>query len=253
MDFFNKYACEVTEIKNPEHVEVTEVLGEHLNGKPNSDVEAFFLMEKSLRFFPKKLDTFFPNIMIMKVSGNQITSISPEDLAPWSNLRIFFAESNRIETLDGDIFKYNLNVSQISFQHNSIIQFEHKYLNALESADFRDNKCIDNFAHESSSLTIEELKAKLLAQCSCTARCSINKEVDELGTTMSENAKKMEELVSKALSIGTLVAKQAKTIEDLTIVVDEQKVLMEKQSTSIKALEDFAKNLKSCLTSTLKF
>lgn len=79
-------------------------------------------------------------------------------------------------------------------------------LSKLIYVDFRFNPCINTYA--SSPQAIENLKAQLLTQCppleistlstttanSCSARCSINEETDDLRARIEELEKTVREL-----------------------------------------------------------
>lgn len=244
----SRYTCFVASLLNPEFAEVTDVVGNHTSGLGHNEIEAFHLKGKDLTVFPKSLEVFFPRIILIDLINNQLTSISSKDFAPWQNLKFFSAQSNKIKTLDDNLFENNRNIAYLDFSYNLITNIGKNFLSARDSelneltfVDFRHNLCIDMQAQTPQQK--EELESKLLAQCppleaieetstitissttrdSCNVRCSMNSEVDDLEALSRAQAGNMEKLDLKSQSLETLAIKQAKTIEDLLLEFDSAK------------------------------
>lgn len=194
------YNCEVSVVENPEIAEVTGIIGNHLPGFSNNDVEGFYAYGRGLDLFPSNLEAIFPKIIAFVFAHNQFTSISSDDLAPWTNLRLLRVDDNKIGTVDGNLFKSNRKFEYLDFDSNLIENVGLNLLrdlNELAIASFENNPCI-SFSRDTPQ-GIEELIAKLLTQCpplesiedtttitisttkdTCSSRCSINEEVDNL-------------------------------------------------------------------------
>lgn len=217
-----RYSCIVEEIQFAEVAEVTQILGDHMLGRRNAEVEAFRMLNNDLvSMLPRNIESFFPNLLVLDLRRSGLTSITAEDLSHWPDLSVFFAGSNEIEEIDGDLFQNSPRLSWIDFFNNLISNIGVNLLsnlNELTYVDFGHNPCINIWANTPEG--IENLKAQLLAQCpptvepqttvtesltteeqtttesstqtttvsvststdrgQCTARCSINEEVDEL-------------------------------------------------------------------------
>lgn len=196
------YTCRVAEIVNPEVADVTEITGDHFAGQSNVNVGAFISSDNAFIAFPKNLESFFPNLTYIILSGGRLTTVSSEDLLPWPNLSLFSARENIIETVDGNLFQNSLRLTWIELNSNLIQNVGANLLSNLSRlriANFVNNTCIDDWAEGAEE--IDELKLQLVTQCPplgitqepettesnssttleyCTAECSINEEADDL-------------------------------------------------------------------------
>lgn len=197
VDVGSRYTCTVLVTKtspaNKIFAEVTQVSGTHKAGYDNEAVEAFKSTGEvtSSGKFLRNLERFFPNLIVINLSGSTVSSISAINLIGLPNLTVLSLEENGIITIDADLFQYSPKLTRINFSENPI-EFVGanllSNLNQLTYADFRENDCIDMLA--TTPQKIESLKAKLLKEClpSETAesaecldpRCAINEEVDYL-------------------------------------------------------------------------
>jgi len=187
-----KYACFIyQEDISGNDTEIVYITGSHEDGKVNEDVEVLTIgldrVEHSLDRFPANINTFFPNLILIRFPLGNLTTLGADSLNALESLRYFRASDNRITSIDGDLFKFSPNITQINFENNLITSVGHDLFAGLESltyADFRNNSCIDMDAN--SREEIEILQTALFLQCSpldppdCEIRCTINEEIDEL-------------------------------------------------------------------------
>lgn len=241
------YTCEVVlAVKDLEIVEVTGIVGDHLPDRNNNDVKAIKMNTAGLKSFLKSLDAFFPNLVYIEINDNILKSISSVDLAPFLGLKVFRAQSNLFQSLDGNLFENNPKLLWIDFSNNFIRNVGEDFFNYiihLSAAYFGGNICIDE--HPASFQLVEEFKPRMLSQCpplkqieksttiapttisSCSVRCTINGEVDDLEASTAEQASKIKQLESKAKTFETLAKKQSEQIEALSTLGKEQANVIE--------------------------
>jgi len=125
---------------------VNAVYGAHPTGKGHLDVEAIDISSQNLPCFPRNMEQFFPNLLVIYLANNSITTITNSRLLPFPNLRYLSLHSNKLSTLDVNLFS-GMWTSSTSY-----------YI------DFRSNTCIDERATTSDQLFM--MKLNLLRNCS---------------------------------------------------------------------------------------
>lgn len=117
------------------------------------------MKSRKMEFFPYGLESLFPNLEMIKISHCGLREIKSEDLKPFLNLKRIFIEGNLIEKIDENLFKFNREISQISFTSNEIFEVDGKVFDGLklEKVDFTGNFCVRK-EFGSVEETIEEVK-----------------------------------------------------------------------------------------------
>lgn len=144
--FYVYYTCDATIITGENDEILTELYGLHRNGNSDNNVNRLWLMGQNLKFFPKNVENFFPNLKIIDLSLNSITSLTNSDLKPHQHLRRLILERNQITVLERNLFdgmslKYiNLDYNNIEHADNDIQLPMHSHLS------FQNNTCIDKIA-----------------------------------------------------------------------------------------------------------
>jgi hypothetical protein len=126
---------------------VSEING-HSYGKSNYDVGGFYVSEQPLVEIPKGLGNFFRNLKHFRIYKTNISSISSSDIQ-FPKLMYFYAQYNKIISVDGDLFENNPNLVQIDFTNNKIQHVGHDLLtglNDLKLVNFFMNPCINKIA-----------------------------------------------------------------------------------------------------------
>lgn len=163
----DRYKCIVAEVLNPEIVEVTAIRGAHSSGRSNIDVESFEVTyDGVIGAFPKKLETFFPNLIDIRLAKSGLTTLSSADLTPWPKLKAFTAHHESIKTIDGDLFKNSPSLTWINLSDNLIRNVGAgllSNLNELEHINLANNPCTNSYARTPKE--IEDLKVELISQC----------------------------------------------------------------------------------------
>lgn len=149
---------------NSTHIQ--SATGNYLSGYTNADVEGFSVQhDKLLNRLPKGIEKFFPILAGLDWRLGSLTSLTSEDLKPFPKLQMILLGSNKLTSLDGDLFVYSPEMHYISFDNNLLESIGYGLLddlNKLTNAYFNGNPCI-NVA--TPPQTIQELKVKLLDQC----------------------------------------------------------------------------------------
>lgn len=159
------YTCEAGVLNDEgDDDTVTWIYGTHLAGKTHSDVHGFVIQSEGLKFIPKNVESFFPNIRALDVYDNLITSISNFQLRPFAHLVHFAAIDNEITSLDSDLFAGLPFLSYVSFSNNSIRHVGHDFLMpSLGKIYFDSNDCISYIAENATQ--IDKLRFDLLLKC----------------------------------------------------------------------------------------
>ena len=163
------YTCDITTnlyIKSPEDAVIVGVSGTHLSGKTNDDVTAFYAYNKSIEYFPKRLERFFGNLKVILIKYGQLKEISQSDLKPFSSLVYLNLHFNDIEILEDGLFDSHRNMQVIWFGVNKVFHVGKNVFNNLNKITylgFGANQCIDMDTWDNSTavnLIIESLRLK---------------------------------------------------------------------------------------------
>lgn len=162
------YSCDpayMTDPTNPRYV--TEIRGDHLVGKTNSDVIVFSSAKNSmLEKLPKGIGKIFPNLLLFRWVGGNLKSVSAKDLKHFRKLTGITFRENKIHSLDADLFRHTRTLRILSFKSNELTHVGSGLLDGLDElyeAVFLNNTCID---YEAMSKTeVKTLKSLLERDC----------------------------------------------------------------------------------------
>lgn len=100
------YTCEVTvaSITEP-HTDIANFKGRHILGKSNIDVKAISFKHTQVKYFPRRISDFFPNLIALQIENCGLTSISRRDLNGLQNLNDVSIFDNDLVELPNDLFK----------------------------------------------------------------------------------------------------------------------------------------------------
>lgn len=163
------YSCEATVVSSEDLYELLEVTGEHDSEFTDFDVESLYLRNQNLDHIPSGIEKFFPNLKAIEWHNSNLVEISADDLKPFPELLLFSANTNKVKSLDGDLFKHTANIQSIDFFNNSISYVGDGIfanLNELAFAQFEGNPCVDYCARNFEE--IMELNEILPSKCSTT-------------------------------------------------------------------------------------
>lgn len=124
------------------------IQGNHLPKQKNIDVEVLVLVNQTLPHIPANVGKFFKYIKGIYLYDMALT-LSSEDLKQFPQLIAFSAEMCKFSSLDDNLFEFTPNLQKISFFNSSIGKIGKDLLNNLndlESVNFLDMPCVNNFA-----------------------------------------------------------------------------------------------------------
>lgn len=195
------YTCDGKILEKGNESVVERVEGTHLPGLTNNHVVGFNFHSQEISSIPRNISNYFPSILGLNFYRSFISVISADDLKPFPQLIYFRVMSNKIFSIDGDLFMHNLNLHYIDFDQNLLRNVGHNLLgnlSQLRTVDFQRNPCINS--HVTTPDEIRALNDLLPINCPplptttteaiqtttskspevCSLRCTLNDEVSKL-------------------------------------------------------------------------
>jgi hypothetical protein len=145
---------------------IEEVLGTHLEGKGNADVECYFEGGDSLTSIPRNLASFYPNLKDFFIYA-PILHLSSSDLKPFPNLIRFQSHNGQFTNIEGDLFQYTRQLQHLQLTVPGLKSVGANLLTGLKDlvyVYFGFGECIGTFQAETPE-RIQELKQTLLIKC----------------------------------------------------------------------------------------
>ena len=142
--------------------EITSVNGQT---EPTS-AESLYTYGQTVHYLPKGIDRFFPNLKVLTVDRSNLKSLTQDDLKSLTQLVVVIFNHNDLESLDGDLFKYNPNLDRVEFSKNNLKYIGENLsnnLNDLQVINVHMNPCINEKAE--SFFEIPALIRKVKSQC----------------------------------------------------------------------------------------
>lgn len=162
------YTCEGKIVETGDPRIVTGVLQKHLPGRTNSDVKGFFVKDLKMKFPPRGIEKFFPDLQTFDFYYSQIEELDKDDLKVFPKLMQFDWPGNaKLFNINHDLFKDNINLKTISFwktpiKHVALDVFDH--LTQLTTLYLDDCKCINEKVVENQS-GIEDFIFRISVSC----------------------------------------------------------------------------------------
>lgn len=218
------YSCDLTVEHSGNLSSVVSVVGNHLEGKTNSDVKRIFINNSStFTSIPSNIGNLLPNLIAVEFRAELITSVTAEDLKQFANVTCLSIYVSPIVSLDGDLFKYTPHIQALFIPSNKIVNVGADLLTNLvdlKVVNFLSNPCLSYYA--SKPQQVEWIKSNLPSRCppivttapttlttqkptvptpptvtttqttstspveNCQVRCSLNEETDELSNQLIE-------------------------------------------------------------------
>lgn len=162
--------CRLENVTFAESDPVTNVTGKHLPGKSNADVKGIHFKTGQMKYLPKRIEKFFPNLVtliagdgydtpikfgfvkraslrglnkltILSIYSSAIKKFENDTLWDLPNLRDFLLSGNGTLTLEDSTFKKNTRLTEVVFYYVSLNVLPQKLFeknNALEAVYFED-------------------------------------------------------------------------------------------------------------------
>lgn len=191
------YACTGSIVHDDHKDTVTSISGSHHRRMNDSMVEALWIYQKHLNYFPKNLERFFPSLKAISLEENAITKVSNGLLRPHKHLEWLNLLGNRIAKLDSDIFDDLPNLKVVDFYGNHIKEIGQEIkLPSTGNINFHSNICIDMSGNTPAEIVT--LQLHLLVKCSHNPRLSL---IDESLITINNNIEELKENLKKIPSV----------------------------------------------------
>lgn len=147
------YECEdmVMNILTESDRYVINAEGRHKNGYSFQDVQSLWVHKGIIKYFPRKIQSLFPNLIGLSFMDTNITEIHREDLESFPKLIRLNLADNSISVLESDLFVHNTNLKIVGFNNNKITHVDsHVFmpLNNLISLHFVGNTCYSGEAKD---------------------------------------------------------------------------------------------------------
>ncbi|KAG5670180.1 hypothetical protein PVAND_000460 [Polypedilum vanderplanki] len=188
-DFTGSYSCKVYNITidSPDDVFVTKIIGTHAAGKTNNDVNTIDTRGLIIRYFPKNLESFFPNIENIFIESG-LYELHQEDLEAFPQLKNLYMSYNHIEYLEKDLFINNPNLQLIYFEVNNIKYVDRNVfddLTQLTTLSLDRNNCVTGKA-SGSECDVNDLIQVIVNSCTINANPQVqlinelNEDIEDL-------------------------------------------------------------------------
>lgn len=146
---------------------VTDVSHNHAAGKNHGDVQAVILRNRDMKFVPRDLHKFFPNLRSIDMYNSGVEEISREDLKNLTRLTEMNMRGNFIQVLRNDLFLDNTELQSLNFISNPMRHIDYKVfdpLKQLTSLHFELAVCLSQgFANNRAN--VELLIFRLFVNC----------------------------------------------------------------------------------------
>lgn len=167
------YRCYAKEIQVDNERLVTEISGNHMEGKRNSDVKGVYIRDdKSLTFIPRNLGIHFPNIIALQVSNCSIHEVSQTDLTYLPNLKAIWLYKNNIKIIPYNLFVANPALELISLHDNPINNVGYGVfdLKTLKELGFYRTTCINEEYSKFRAHDVSNMTRKIYENCTHSYR-----------------------------------------------------------------------------------
>lgn len=184
------YYCDVQDTSeiNSYGADIDEIDGIHHPFKSIRDVKGFFILHKTVEYFPKGIDKFFNNLLGISIRAAHLREIHQHDLKPFSKLQYLNFQYNKIKVIEADLFKFNPDLELIRLSHNSIANIDPYVFNGLDDLNtlaLAENACLPevNVDVENNRQLVRQLVNKIqngkcsdrldIPQISCSANSCV--------------------------------------------------------------------------------
>lgn len=121
LDFEKKYSCNAVDIDSlHESEKLSNILGDHIEGKSKFDVAMLSILEQYLSELPIGLNEFFPNLKFFKVYNSSLEKMTKIGFKSLENLKEIDIEENDLQDLPGDTFDDLIHLEFLNLAHNKM-------------------------------------------------------------------------------------------------------------------------------------
>ncbi|KAG5668303.1 hypothetical protein PVAND_016249 [Polypedilum vanderplanki] len=148
----NRY-CQVCESENlnitNSQTKLIEVTGFSVrNVAFHNNVIRLSINNQLCRFIPADADKFFPHLETLRIWSSGLKRLEQNDIKNFNELRELILPLNEIETLDSNLFEFNLKITKIDLSRNKLknvgLALFAPVMKKLNHVNFNHNECIDD-------------------------------------------------------------------------------------------------------------
>lgn len=164
---WNVYECSVTKLHLDERNvdKITEVNGTRQIRERTTVIASLSIDSQNMQHFPVNIEKFFPDLALLIFPYNSLTNISNHHLAPFPYLECLDLHSNKITSVDSNLFYGLKSLIYIDLSYNNIMHVGQDFiLPQVGTIDFQSNPCINKRTNGEYN-AITHLRIMLLENC----------------------------------------------------------------------------------------
>lgn len=223
------YTCSGTFTLLSDNPTLTEVSGTHVSTRNNNDVKAIYIENQEVRFFPRDIEKYFPNVEVISIINGGIGVISRSAFGAYAALTQLQLDNNNIRLLGDDLFAANSRLKSISFSNNPISHVAYNVfdsLSSLSALDMRNTACFNEA--QTSRLQVVFMLVRLATTCPSTTAMAAEDVLEEVNTRIDERMAPWElrftdletKVIANDVKLTYIELRLEETIRILNIVVD---------------------------------
>lgn len=102
--------------------QIQEVEGSHKLGRTNQDVATFYAYNEGLKYIPKRIGSWFPNLKTLMITKSNLRLIEFRDFRNMKRLKKLFLPENKIEKIPICVFRFAMNLEVIDLNGNDLTE-----------------------------------------------------------------------------------------------------------------------------------
>lgn len=216
-----QYVCLASSFESAtEKTMVDGFVGDHLSEKYDRDVKLLFMQGKSIKYMPKNIARYFPNLEGLCLYDTDVAEITREDLKPFPGLKAFYLRNSNLTTLGPNLFEFNPKLKYIDFSDNQISGIARNVFHGIEDlnvVELSGNTCISFNA--SNEQEILEMMRMIGEECQSEAMKALAKTLHRSKYFFAEQVFSIKE--SSAAQIDDLKKITTAQINELKKVIEE--------------------------------
>lgn len=119
------YSCRANVWSTGSSTTLEEVQGVHLTGKTNADVRSLVIADQFVPSIPEGMNqtsptSLLPNLIAIQWWNSNLQTIFADDLSQYPLLRVLSIYTNKVTTLDSNLFTYTRALISIGFEYNEL-------------------------------------------------------------------------------------------------------------------------------------
>jgi hypothetical protein len=180
------YWCNVKNtliITSLESAQIDSIIGDHLSGFSDDDVQALSInIKDQVNFFPKGIIKYFKNLKGIQIYSSNLKEIHKKDLKYFPKLVDIRLQIGQLEVLEENLFEFNPMLETVLFSNNKISHIDpHIFdnLEKLKTLHFIGNSCIDKDV-SNNTIAVKEFIQTLSNMCTYSVYSELDQKVRNL-------------------------------------------------------------------------